>query len=426
MPRLKAVKVLSKVIKHKQPLNEALQPYAQNDDRRLITEFCYGVCRYYYSLQELLKKLIERPLRTKDFDVELSLLLGLYQLKYMRIKPFAVVNENVKLAAKLKKHWAKGLINAVLRKYLSQEKSIEDKLKANQVYLSAHPQWLIDLFKSNKQKNLKSLLLANNQIAPIYLRVNPLKTSMQAYCQALDKQEIAYQQIKYMPNALLLESKENIIDLPFFKEGYFVVQDLAAQLAPSLLDLKPGFQVLDACSAPGGKLTGILELGLDLKKVVSLEVNEKRIAQIHQNLARLEMEAEVIKGDALELSNWWDGQYFDRILLDAPCSALGVIRRHPDIKLLRDIDGIKKIATLQAKILATLWKTLKPGGRLLYATCSVLPSENEIQIQHFLKKHKDASNIEIRLPFGQPAEFGWQCLPDPSDGFYYALLEKNE
>lgn len=421
--RYAALKVLLKVIRDKQSLTEALEPYQTHPQKSLISELCYGVCRFYYGLKPLLTLLLSKPLKAKDNDIELVLLMGLYQLKFMRLKDFAVVNETVKLVSQTKKIWAKGLINGVLRQYIRQAESLHKQLADNLEFQYGHPGWLLELFKEY-QLPLESICHANNQKAPIYLRVNTHKISIADYIAALSKLEIEVELSPEKTGALKLISKVNVAELPYFQQGYVFVQDLAAQMASELLDLQNGTRVLDACSAPGGKLTAILESNKHFKEVIALDNNPARIDSIYQNLERLKLSAKVIEGDAAQVNDWWDGKPFDRILVDAPCSAVGVIRRHPDIKILRAHSAVVEIVKRQQTILDALWPLLKAGGRLVYATCSILPIENELQIEAFLKRHQDAVAVPFNLAWGDPRTIGWQFLPGKSDGFYYAILEK--
>lgn len=423
--RLAAVKVLQDVVERKKSLNDALAPFQAHEQRSLISELSYGVCRYYFQLKPILKKLLSKPIKAKDHAIELAILIGLHQLKFLSIKSFVAVNETVKLAALLNKNSMKGLINAVLRAYARDGQALEQQLQQTLGYAfqTAHPDWMIEQFK-RAGYDMPTLLSANNQQAPITLNINLQKISTADYLDALSQAGIEAKASSVKDGAVELLSKVNVTALPFFNEGFFIVQDIAAQLSTQLLDLKDNQRVLDACSAPGGKLMAMLQTAKQFKQVVALDNNERRIERIKQNLQRLNLSAELICGDASLLDNWWDKQMFDRILLDAPCSALGVIRRHPDIKLLRTQDAVDNVVRTQQSILTALWQTLKPGGRLVYATCSVLPQENELQLEQFLQAHPDAVSMPFELPIGKAKQIGWQCLPPISDGFYYAVLEK--
>ncbi len=423
MPRFIAIKVLQKVIRDKQSLNEALEPYKEHEQKSLIAEFCYGVCRYYFSLKPLMTLLLTKKMKEKDFDLELTIILGLYQLKYMHIKDFAAVNETVKLAKLLNKDWARGLINAILRRYMRESEALNDKLKNNLEYVYAHPYWFIE--KLQQQKLPFDEICQNNNIkAPLYLRINTQKISTADYLNELLQQGIQASQSPYLESAILLSSKVNVVELPYFDDGYFFVQDLAAQFAAKLLNLADNQRILDLCSAPGGKLTGILESGFNFKEVVAVDNSQKRVIKINENLTRLKQSATVLVGDALKPDEWSHGKTFDRILIDAPCSAMGVIRRHPDIKVLREKSAVEEVVQSQKEILKNTWPLLKKGGRLVYATCSVLAEENQHQIEAFIKSNTDIKLVPFELPIGKKCSIGWQLLPGTTDGFYYAILEK--
>lgn len=424
MPRQCAINVLINVICKKKNISASIEPFKDHTKRALISEFSYGVCRYYYTLYPLLNLLVDKPLKAKDKDIELAIILGLYQLKFMHLKPFAVVDETVKLAKKFNKSWARGLINALLRRYIREADVLEAKLIDNEPYQLAHPQWFIDKLKLNKL-SFTDICKNNNKKALICLRINTAKVSINDYLGLLNDRDIQASACEYLSNAIILETKVDVADLPFFDKGFVFVQDIAAQFARTLLELGNGQRILDACSAPGGKLTDILQSPFSFKKVIALDNSANRVKRINENLIRLSQEASVIVGDAMDPSKWWDGIPFNRILLDAPCSATGVIRRHPDIKLLRTQSDITEIVKRQKEILEALWQTLAPGGRLVYATCSIFPEENEQQIESFIAGKTDVKVIDFSLPIGMSRTIGWQLYPGESDGFYYAVLEKN-
>lgn len=424
MPRFAAIKVLLQVTQHHKNLTDALGAFRDHPKQSLIAELCFGVCRQYYALKAILEGLCNKAFKTKDKDIELALLLGLYQLKFMNIKPFAAVDETVKVALKLRKQWAKSVINATLRRFIREQETIETQLKTNIEYQTAHPAWLL---RSLEQQNVnyQPWILNNNQQAPLYLRLDLSKVSRDRYLRELQNLGIEASLSHHLKTAICLHSKVNIPDLPGFEQGWFYVQDLAAQFCSELLDLQDEQRILDACCAPGGKLAGVLLSGYKFNKVIALDNQENRLTRVHQNLERLQLSAEVVLGDACEPQQWWDGESFDRIIVDAPCSALGVMRRHPDIKLLRDLAGVKQACQQQAKILKALWSLLKPGGYLLYATCSILPDENENQIKRFLDQQPDAHSLNFDLPLGEKRAYGHQLYPGETDGFYYALLTRS-
>src|SRR5690606_10330696 len=290
-----------------------------------------------------------------------------------------------------------------------------------------HPQWLIKLLQEAWPDQWQTVLASNDQRPPFTLRVNRLHNTRDDYLAVLQREEIKAVACPFSSDGITLAEPRPVQDLPGFQQALVSVQDEAAQLAADVLELAPGQRVLDACAAPGGKTCHILEREPTLEEVIALDVDAERLTRIRENLQRLGLSATLRTADAAQLDNWWDGRPFDRILLDAPCSATGVIRRHPDIKLLRRPDDIDKLAALQRKLLAELWRTLQPNGALIYATCSVLPQENENNVAAFMAEHADAEHIVIKAEWGHKRSFGRQLLPQDGghDGFYYAVLRKN-
>jgi len=424
--RLVAAKVLARVLQDGQSLTAALDnaflAIDSAKDRAFIQALCYGVCRQYHRLDFILSQLLEKPL--KDADVKALALVGLYQLKFMRVKPHAAVSETV-LAAR-KKPWAKSLINAVLRTYLREQEGLEHKADKCQVAALSHPDWLIKQIEQDWPEQALRIFLENNLQPPMVLRVNLSKTSREDYLQLLTGQDIAAEPVSFCPSAIRLDKPVPVDQLPGFAGGLVSVQDTAAQLAAGLLDVQPGHRVLDVCAAPGGKTAHILESQSQLQELVAVDIDEFRMQRVGENLQRLNLQAKRVVGDAANPASWWDGKPFDRILLDAPCSALGVIRRHPDIKLLRRAEDIGQLQALQKSILQAVWPLLAPGGLLLYATCSILKQENERQVQAFLAEHADAIELPIEADWGVAGVCGRQILTGESamDGFYYARLSK--
>lgn len=402
----------------------ALQPlFARTKLSPFSKELVYGVCRYYVRLNAIAEALMPKPL--KDASVNLIVLMGLYQLEIMGLPDYAVVKESVDLLPR-KKNWAKALINAVLRRFCRERVEILQNLASNTDYLINHPKPLLKQLKTDWPEDWQAICLANDQHAPMSLRVNSQKTNRLDYQAMLLAQGIESESLSYSPNALLLKQAQDVYDLPHFAEGFVSVQDEAAQMAVQLLDLGPGLSVLDACAAPGGKTCHILENQSQLSRCVALDIDEYRLIKVRENLSRLGLVAALQQGDATQPEQWWDGQAFDRILLDAPCSATGVIRRHPDIKLLRTSDEIKQISQVQASCLEALWPLLSNGGRLVYATCSIMKQENEQQIAAFMAKHADCVLWPIPMHFGRDTGYGRQILPGDSgmDGFFYSVLLK--
>lgn len=394
-------------------------------DRAFVQAVCYGICRLYTRLDVILSQLLQKPMNSKDGDVHALLLVGLYQLIAMRVPDYAAVTETVNATTNLKKSWARGFVNAILRSYLRQRDELEAFINEDDEATYLHPDWWISLTRKSWPDQWEAVLDASNQHPPFALRVNQQQLSREQYLEKLTSQEMATQVIAETKNGFILNDPIQVEELPDFAAGAVSVQDGAAQLAAELLNVQEGQHVLDACAAPGGKLTHLLEC-VPTISVVAVEKDKARINSIAENLQRLKLNAEIKCADAAKLESWWDGKLFDRILLDAPCSASGVVRRHPDIKLLRQPGDIKTLAKEQLRLLNALWQTLAPGGKLLYATCSIFPEENVETIRQFLASHSDVKEEKINATWGMPCEFGRQILPGmhEMDGFYYALLCK--
>lgn len=426
-PRVQAARFLAELLRDERSL-AALPPYPElpPQDRALLQELCYGVCRFYHRHEILLRQLLPKPLKAKDADIHALLHLGIYQLLGTRIPDHAALSATVEAAANLKKPWAKGLINGVLRNVQRQRGELTPDYNSDPVWQFSHPAWFIRQLRDAWPDHWEQILQANNQHPTFTLRVNRRQGSRDAYLQRLHAAECSAEPAPHAPDGITLPQPVPVTQLPGFDAGAVSVQDEAAQLAAGLLDLAPGQRVLDACCAPGGKTGHMLEREPALAGVVALDAEPKRMPRVRENLQRLGLEAALKVADATRPQDWWDGQPFDRILLDAPCSATGVIRRHPDIKLLRRANDIDKLAALQQQLLRGLWPTLKPGGLLLYATCSVLPRENAVQVIEFLAATPDAEPMLLDAPWGLAAGAGRQLLPltGGHDGFYYALLRK--
>lgn len=421
--RLQALHILIKVLREKIPLSHAMQ--TDNELTPLTKELCFGVCRQYFRLQALADLLVEK--RPKSEEVWLVLLLGLYQLHFMQKPDYAVVKETVALLEGIKKSWAKGLVNAVLRTFCRDKATLLSRLQNKNDFLYGHPGWLIKRLKKDWPKDWQAILIANDTHPPMSLRVNQQRFNRADYLERLAAQSTC----KATPHlyslvGLKLEVPCDVWDLPGFAEGDISVQDESAQHAVSLLALQPGMRVLDACCAPGGKTCHILETEPRLATCVALEIDAKRLLRVAENLSRLHLTATLVNGDALKPETWWDRKLFDRILLDAPCSATGVIRRHPDIKLIRTEEQITQVVELQRALLQSLWPLLAPQGLLVYATCSVLQEENEQQIAQFIASHPDCHLITEPKPWGRTTGHGWQILPETEkgDGFFYSLVQK--
>ena len=378
-------------------------------------------CRYFYRLERIALQCIAKT--PKDNTVWVILMLGLAELHQLDKPAHAVINEFVTLCKKNKFSSAAGLVNAVLRKSMVSKATWEKTLSADLSYLYAHPLWFIQRVQVDYPLHWQGILHANNAHPPMTLRVNQTKINRASY---LNTYPLNASVCRHSPDGFTLNAPIDIQELPGFAEGLISVQDEAAQLCPSFMLLADELRVLDACAAPGGKTAHILETNQTLT-LLALELQAFRFERLSKTLQRLALTAELIQADALNLASWWQGQSFDRILIDAPCSGTGVIRRHPDIKLRRQAQSIAQNLASQQALLQQLWLTLKPGGRLLYATCSILKEENDDQIEAFLEKTSDARAIAINQPFGLQTRYGLQILPGQSnmDGFYYAILEKN-
>ena len=424
-----AAQTLAQVLHQQASLASLMAPAQEKvapQDQALLQELCFGTLRWQPQLQSILGRLLEKPLKDKDQDVQALLLLGLYQLLYTRIPDHASLSATVDAAKKLKKPWAQKLVNAVLRNFLRSRELLEEALVKSPAYLTAHPNWLRKRIEAFWPEQAKDIFAANNEHPPFTLRVDLQQQSREEFLEQLNTAELEARPAPFSRFGVTLNQAAGVESIPGFSEGKASVQDEAAQLAADLLQLQPGQRVLDACAAPGGKTGHILEAEPQLAEVTALDLEERRLVRVQENLTRLKKTAKLVCADASDLKAWWDGQTFDRILLDAPCSATGVIRRHPDIKLLRKPGDIAKLATLQLSLLQALWQTLAPGGRLVYATCSVLPTENSQVIEAFLADQEDAQHSQIEADWGIAQTFGRQLLPQIKghDGFYYACLNK--
>lgn len=393
-------------------------------DRALFRQLCYGVLRFQPRLQTQAKQLLSKQFKHKDLDLLMLLLLGGYQLFETRIPDHAAVDATVAATKDLKKPWAKNLVNGVLREWQRQAETLTAALTEQQQL--AHPKWLYKAITKAWPEQAHAIMQANNEHPPMCLRINTQKTDRESYQQALIEYEVDSTACQHAATGLRLEQAVGVERLPGFFDGYCSVQDEAPQLSADLLELKPGLRVLDTCCAPGGKTCHLLEAEPKLAEVVGLDIDAERLKRVEQNLQRLQLKATLVCADAGDTDSWWDGQSFDRLLLDAPCSATGVIRRNPDIKLHRNAEDIKQLSILQLSLLRQLWITLKPGGLLLYATCSILPDENERVVQAFCEAQHDANHRVIEADWGEARPYGRQLFPgaDSHDGFFYALIEK--
>lgn len=419
--RAKASHIIFQVIVEGRSLSDSLANLVTKDSRdsAFIQAICYGVCRFYERLAAILQLLLDKPLKEKDRDIYCLLLVGLYQLSEMRVAPHAAIAETVNATKVLKKPWAKNLVNAILRQY-QRHPELSANIQQKEAEF-AHPLWIIKKIQKAWPNDWEAILTANIQHPPFSLRINQKKTSRDNYLRHFHQAHV----IAETDSGMILPEPVPVETLPGFSAGEVSVQDGAAQLAAGLLNLKPGLKVLDACAAPGGKTTHILENESSIQ-LTAIDHDEKRLDSIRDNLKRLELTADCLCNDASTPQEWWNGVQYDRILLDVPCSASGVIRRHPDIKILRREEDIAKLAAVQAKLLDAIWPLLAPGGLLLYATCSIFPEENSDLVQAFLETHADAREERIESGWGKKCLVGKQILPGmhDMDGFYYARLNK--
>lgn len=426
--RAVAAQILLQVLDNGKSLSTLL-PEAANQlnpkDVPLVQEITFGVCRVLPRLEQILKTLLDKPLKGKTRLVHCLLLVGLYQLLYMRVPAHAAVDEVVNATKSLKLENFRALANAVLRRFLREQETILAKVDKH--WQTLHPEWFVNKLKK-AYPHWREIVEANNQRPPMWVRTNA------QHIKRVDYQTLLGELAKGSPNstacvpdcAILLACPVPVSQLPHFEQGWVTVQDAHAQWSAELLGAQNGELILDACAAPGGKTTHILEKAPQAK-VMALDIEEGRLKRVRENLARLGQTAEVICGDASKPEEWLaEGVQFDRILLDAPCSATGVIRRHPDIKWLRKEEDIAALAQLQSEILEALWARLKPNGVLLYATCSILPEENSEQIERFVANHTDAVWAEMDFCGEKTASKQFFPHPEGGDGFFYAKLVKQQ
>lgn len=407
-------------------LDSALQARASRvdaGDRPLFKELCFGTLRWYWRCKGAVEQLLERPLKQRDRVVEALLAVGVYQLDQLRLPAHAAIHTSVEACALLKRPHAKGLVNGVLRNFQRRGDALIEAL--DDASRDAHPQWLWRQIHDQWPQRAAAIIDANNHRPPMTLRVNTRAVTVGRYLEALAAAGIHAEPMVHAPAGVVLDRAVNVEDLPGFTQGWVSVQDASAQLLPGLIAPASPRRILDACAAPGGKLTHLLESFPDAS-VQAVEVDPERARRIDDNLRRLGLEAPVSVADAASLDDWWDGRPFDVVVLDVPCSGTGVIRRHPDIKVLRRESDIPRFAARQQRLLARLWQTVAPGGRLVYITCSILAAENQERIQCFVDQTADSRAEPLELPTAGALSYGCQVLPEQSggDGFYYALLRK--
>jgi len=430
--RASAAALVSQVADRGRSLDEALAGDPDEGSARgLKRSLCYGTLRWHFRLIEILRRLCERPPEQLAPELRALLEVGLFQLLSGEVAAHAAVAETVSAARELGFTRAAGFVNAVLRRFQREREDLLAAVDGSLAVRTAHPSWFVEALHRDRPQALAATLEANNAHPPMWLRANRLRTSPDAYAAELEAAGWQVQRHPLASEALLIAPAADVRFLPGFADGRVSVQDAAAQLAVDVLSPRPGERILDACAAPGGKTCHLLERLGGQADVTALDVSEARLARVRENLDRLGLTARVCAGDVLQPAAWTDGRPFDRILLDVPCSATGVIRRHPDIKLLRRARDIPALARRQAAMLKAAWGLLAEGGVLLYTSCSVLRAENEAVIAEFLAGTADADDCTRERTGGWPPRPpgsgpGYQVLPGEADmdGFYYACLRK--
>ncbi|HKE49099.1 MAG TPA: 16S rRNA (cytosine(967)-C(5))-methyltransferase RsmB [Rhodanobacteraceae bacterium] len=426
--RAEAARALARVVFDGVSLRTAVAEtaprFADPRDRALLSASLFAATRWWLRLDAALAEFLEKPLPPKAREIRALLVLAFAQIAVLEMPDYAVVASSVDAARTLGEPRYSGLVNALLRRFGRERDAVAAKLDRDDVTRTAHPRWLIDALRRDWPDDAGAIFEANNREAPLTLRVNRRRAKRDALIERFLAAGIAADPHAELADAIVLERSSDVTQLPGYAEGSFSVQDGAAQRVADLLDLADGQRVLDACAAPGGKSAHMLErASLDL---VALDRDAARLPRVADNLARLGLAADVRAGDAAAPDSWWDGRPFDRILIDAPCSATGIIRRQPDIKLHRRAGDIAGLAATQGRLLAALWPLLAAGGRLVYATCSVLKAENDAVLADFLATHADATATPAPETYGRAAGGGRQNLPGAGgmDGFFYAILDK--
>ena len=427
-----AANVVDGVVSHGLSLPNALNQHLSADlsveDKSFVKALSFGTLRWYYRLDFMLDHLLTKPIRSKEHFIKMLTLVGLYQLAYMRVAPHAAVSATVDGIGK--KFWAKGLINGVLRNFQRQQDQLEEQANQTLLTKTAHSAWMVDAFQRSSPSHTETLLLNNNHPPPMVLRVNRLKADRNEYFSKLQQVGITGQLSKISVDGIVLDKPVDVAVLPDFEQGAVYVQDTAAQLVAHFLEVKNTHRVADSCAAPGGKAIHVLELCPGLDELKAVDIDPKRVKTIASNAQRCDVSMTLKCADATVLESWWDGVLFDRVMLDVPCSGTGVIRRHPDIKLLRQASDIPALVKHQRELLEAGWKITAPGGVMLYTTCSVFAEENTEQIAWFLETHSNAQEWPIEqlsgLAVGQQNTPGSQILTGTQDmdGFFYGRIRK--
>ena len=424
--QLWAARTLLSVIDKKASLDDALAQYGKHavEQHGALQELCYGGCRFYFYFDAILTRLLKKPIKDRDRIVHFLLVVALYQITQMRTPDHAAVNQCVKALAKTNQSWAKGLVNGVLRRFLREQDTLTKDIHLPHEQF-AFPAFFAELIDESWPEFARDILAASNQRPPMTLRVNHQRTQRGLYGKQLTAAKLAFSLTADSDMGIILDQPVPVTELPGFADGQVSVQDESAQLVTDLMGLRPGLKVLDGCAAPGGKTCAMLESEPELASMTALDF-PKRMTSIQQNLDRLSLNATLISEDLTHFDTWWDGQLFDRILLDVPCSGSGVIRRHPDIKHRRRKADFNQFAERQLAILDSAWKMLAPGGLLVYVTCSVMNCENDGVIGQFSDRTPDVDIQHLDDKLGIQTQFGRQRLPGvhQGDGFYYCRLAK--
>ncbi len=392
-------------------------------DRALVKELALGTVRWFWTLEEILQRLLKTRIRNKDRDIYFLLLIGVYQLKFMRIPAHAAVDATVQACELAGKPWAKSLVNGVLRNYARRSAEVDEQLSSDAA-LSAHPDWIRVRITAAWPQAWKQILEANNDHPPMCLRVNLGRIGRTDYLGHLQKAGIGAVLDPHVATGLIVKKPVAVESLPGFSEGWASVQDTAAQLVVPALSLQPGERVLDACAAPGSKTAHMLESQPALSEVIAIDIDSERVERLRQTLDRLQLRARCLAVDVTQVDAWWDGEPFDCVLIDAPCSGSGVIRRHPDIKHNRQPADVDALCQVQESLLESLWPLVASGGRLMYVTCSVFPEENQHQIRAFMDRHAEAIVEPLPMLKGVDCAEGRQTLPGvhDMDGFFFSML----
>ena len=430
--RAGAARIVAAVIAEGRSLDELLA--AETDEgsaRGLKRSLCYGTLRWHFRLDAVLNALATRPPQGLQPTLRALIEVGLYQLVSGDTAPHAAVSETVSAARLLGFDKAAGFVNAVLRRFQREQADLLHAVDRDLALRTSHPRWFVDALRRDRGQDAPSVLDANNAHPPLWVRVNRMRTTVEAVASELDAAGFTADRHPFAPDALRVSPPTDVRSLPGFAEGRLSVQDAATQLAIDLLAPEAGERILDACAAPGGKTCHILERTAHAASVTALDQSAPRMERVRENLTRLGLQAETKVADVAAVGDWWDGRPYDRVLLDVPCSATGVIRRHPDIKILRRAKDIPTLARRQSQLLDAAWRVVRPGGRLLYTSCSVLAAENEHVVDAFLRRTEAAQDVTREHTAGWPARSpesgpGYQVLPGEAglDGFYYACLSK--